>query len=99
MKQNGFWKGFGSAIVVMFAMYGAVSAYAGGQQVQVYDAQSRMAEATVVIAKELQEMNDNGLKVKLDSKEPVKIEGKVEMKVPVEIRTSSSYPIEVKVKQ
>jgi hypothetical protein len=99
VKQNGFWKGFGSAFVVMFAMYGAVSAYAGGQQVQIYDSQSRMAEATVAIAKELQEMNDNGLKVKLDSKDAVKIEGKLELKSPVEIKTSSSYPVEVKVRQ
>lgn len=82
----------------MFAAYG-VFAFAGGQQVQVFDAQTRLSEATIVIAKELQEMNDNGLKVKIDSKEPVKIEGKIEIKTPVEIKTSSSYPLDVKVKQ
>jgi hypothetical protein len=98
MKQNGFWKGFGSAFVVMFAAYG-VLAFAGAPQIQVYDAQSKLAEATVVIAKEMQALNDNGLKVTIDSKNPVKMEGKMEIKTPVEIKTSSAAPIEVKVKQ
>lgn len=68
------------------------------QGVQYLDPNIKMAEATIVIAQELREMNDKGLKVHVETEKPLKID-KLEMKVPdgIEIKPSTRA-IEVNVK-
>lgn len=96
MRQVGFWKGFVSAFVVMVGLY-AVNATAR-QGVQYIDQNVRMADAMVVMAQELRAMNERGLKVRVESEKPLKIE-KLEMKVPDGIEVKPSVkPLEVNVK-
>lgn len=80
----------------MIGLY-AVNASAR-QGVQYIDPQVKLAEATIVIAQELREMNDNGLKVKVESEKPLKID-KLEIKVPdgLEVKPGAR-PLEVNVK-
>jgi phosphopantothenate synthetase len=97
MRQVGFWKGFVSALVVIVGLY-AVNASARQGGVQYIDQNIRMADAMVAIAQELREMNDKGLKVRVETEKPLKID-KLEMSVPngLEIKPSTR-PIEVNVK-
>lgn len=96
MRQSGFWKGFVSAFVVMVGLF-AMNAFAR-QGVQYIDPNIRMADAMVVAAQELRRMNENGLKVRVESEKPLKIE-KLEIKIPdgLEVKPGSR-PLEVNVK-
>lgn len=98
MRQAGFWKGFVSAFVVMVGLF-AVNAMARQGGVQIIDNQARMAEAMIVCAQELRQMNDKGLTVYVQSEKPLKID-KLEVKMPdgVVIKPASGQPIEVKAK-
>lgn len=95
MRQVGFWKGFVSAFVVMIGLYAVnVSARQGG--VYNIDNTKLMADALVVCAEELREMNDKGIRVKVESDKPLKLD-RLEIRMPdgVEVKPSSR-PLEVK---
>lgn len=96
MRQTGFWKGFVSAFVVMIGLF-AVNAVAR-QGVQYMDPNIKMAEAMVVTAQELRKINENGIKVKVETDRPIKVD-KLEIKVPdgLEVKPGSR-PLEVNVK-